>query len=164
MQALTPDAVAAAAGLSAYLAQTSRHSASNHVESPDIVLSACQRVRWVSGFAIGSQARRYSPPNRVRLTADCQFASDCSPPHLAATQLSSATGPRLTLTRTCTVLFVRLHGRTVPACARTRYAGAYATRAVCFRSRPAPPGPPRLPPSSPSPSARRRYARRVSQA
>ncbi len=66
-----------------------------------------------------SQARHHSPPNRVRLPADCQFASDCSPPRLAATQLSSATGPWLPLTRTSTVLFTRLHGRTIPACAGT---------------------------------------------
>jgi hypothetical protein len=40
MQALTPATVAAAAGLSAYPAQPSRHSASNHVSSPDIALTA----------------------------------------------------------------------------------------------------------------------------
>src|ERR1700712_1081119 len=40
MKALTPAAIAAAAGLSASLAQPSWHSASNHVGSPDIALTA----------------------------------------------------------------------------------------------------------------------------
>ncbi len=71
-----------------------------------------QRIRCVSGFAFSQPARRHSPPNRVRLPADRQFASGCSPPRLAATQLPSATGPWLTLTRTLTVLCARLHERT----------------------------------------------------
>ena len=53
-----------------------------------------------------------TPPNRVRFTADRQFVSSCSPPHLAVTQLLSTTGPWLTLTRTLTVLTQRLYGRT----------------------------------------------------
>jgi len=40
MQALTPACVTAPAGLPACLAQTSRHSASNHVGDPDIALAA----------------------------------------------------------------------------------------------------------------------------
>ena len=71
-----------------------------------------QRIRCVSGFAFSQPARRHSPPNRVRLPADRQFASGCSPPRLAATQLPSATGSWLTLTRTLTVLCARLHERT----------------------------------------------------
>jgi len=44
-------------------------------------------------FALHPQARRNVRPNRVRKTAtDCMFASGCSPPHLAVTQLPSATG------------------------------------------------------------------------
>jgi hypothetical protein len=44
-------------------------------------------------FALNPQARRRVRPNRVRKTAtDCMFASGCSPPHLAVTQLPSATG------------------------------------------------------------------------
>ena len=58
------------------------------------------------------QARRHSPPKRVHFITDCQFASGCSPPHLAVTQLPSATESWLTPTRTSTVLFARLHGRT----------------------------------------------------
>jgi len=71
-----------------------------------------QHVRCVSGFALTEQARRHSPPNRVRRPADRQFASVCSPPHLAATQLPSATGSWLAPTRTSTVLCVRPHERT----------------------------------------------------
>jgi hypothetical protein len=43
-------------------------------------------------FAINEQARRYVGPNRVRFTTDCKFASGCSPPRLAATQLPLAIG------------------------------------------------------------------------
>ena len=71
-----------------------------------------QRIRCVSGFAFSQPARRHSPPNRVRHPADRQFASSCSPPRLAATQLPSATGSWLTLTRTLIVLCARLHERT----------------------------------------------------
>ena len=37
------------------------------------------------------QARRAMPPKRVRYPAGCSFASGCSPPRLATTQLPSAT-------------------------------------------------------------------------
>ena len=50
-----------------------------------------QRVQRVSDFAMNEQARRSSPPNRVRYPTDQQFASGCSPPRLTATQLPSAT-------------------------------------------------------------------------
>ena len=40
---------------------------------------------------MNEQARRSSPPNRVRYPTDRQFASGCSPPRLAAPQLPSAT-------------------------------------------------------------------------
>src|SRR5688572_12555188 len=50
-----------------------------------------QRVQRVSDFAMNEQARRSSPPNRVRYPTDRQFASGCSPPRLAAPQLPSAT-------------------------------------------------------------------------
>jgi hypothetical protein len=40
---------------------------------------------------MNEQARRSSPPNRVRSPTDQQFTSGCSPPRLAATQLPSAT-------------------------------------------------------------------------
>ena len=50
-----------------------------------------QRAQRVSDFAMNEQARRSSPPNRVRPPTDRQFASGCSPPRLTATQLPSAT-------------------------------------------------------------------------
>ena len=43
------------------------------------------------GFAMDEQARRATPPKRVRHPAGCSFASGCSPPRLATTQLPSAT-------------------------------------------------------------------------
>jgi len=80
-------------------------------------LTPRQRDQRVSDFALVSQARRSSPPNRVRYPTDRQFASGCSPPRLAATQLPSATELWHTPTRTFTVLMWRPHGRTIPACA-----------------------------------------------
>ena len=80
--------------------------------APTSLYAPTQRAGRVSDFAMYPQARRYTPPNRVRFTADRQFASGCSPPRLAATQLPSATRPWHTPTRTCTVLLSRLHGRT----------------------------------------------------
>ena len=50
-----------------------------------------QRAQRVSDFTMNEQARRSSPPNRVRLPTDRPFASDCSPPRFSATQLPSAT-------------------------------------------------------------------------
>ena len=78
-----------------------------------------QRMRCVSGFAFSQPARRHTLPNRVRFTAHRQFASGCSPPRFAATQLPSTTGPWLTPTWTLTMLCTRLHGRTrSPPCGR----------------------------------------------
>ena len=48
-----------------------------------------QRVRLVPGFALNEQARHAVPPNRVRFATGCPFASSCSPPRIAATQLLS---------------------------------------------------------------------------
>jgi hypothetical protein len=42
------------------------------------------------GFAMVTQARRSIPPKQVRYPTGCSFASSCSPPRLAATQLLSA--------------------------------------------------------------------------
>ena len=63
---------------------------------------------------MNEQARRSSPPNRVRYPTDQQFASGCSPPRLSTTQLPSATELWHTPTRTFTVLMWRPHGRTHP--------------------------------------------------
>ena len=51
-----------------------------------------QRAERFPNFAMNEQARRHIPPNRVRYPADRQFASGCSPPRFAATQLPSASG------------------------------------------------------------------------
>ena len=83
-------------------------------ELPGHRLTPRQRDQRVSDFALESQARRSPPPNRVRHPTDQQFASGCSPPHLAATQLPSATELWHTPTRTFTVLMWRPHGRTHP--------------------------------------------------
>ena len=48
-----------------------------------------QRVRLVPGFALNEQARHAVPPNWVRFATGCPFASSCSPPRIAATQLLS---------------------------------------------------------------------------
>ena len=64
------------------------------------------------GFAVPKQARRIIPPNQVRIPTDWSFISSCSPPHLAVTQLLLISESWLTLTRTFTVLFMRLHRRT----------------------------------------------------
>lgn len=39
------------------------------------------------GFAKHEEARRSTPPNRVRVPTGCPFASGCSPPRLGATQI-----------------------------------------------------------------------------
>ena len=79
---------------------------------PDHRFPPRQRDPRVSDFAMYEQARRSSPPNRVRYPTDRQFASGCSPPRLTATQLPSASELWLPPTRTFTVLMQRSHGRT----------------------------------------------------
>ena len=71
-----------------------------------------QRVQRFSDFAMNEQARRSSPPNRVRHPTDRQFASGCSPPRFTATQLPSATELWHTPAWTFTMLLWRHHGRT----------------------------------------------------
>lgn len=71
-----------------------------------------QRIRCVLGFVLSQKTRRHAPPNRVRHPTDRQFAYGCSPHHLTATQLPSATRSWLTPTRTFTVLCARIHERT----------------------------------------------------
>ena len=91
MKALTPAPLTYRAGLPAYFATPSCRSVSNHVGLPGHRLPPRQRDQRVSDFAMNEQARRSSPPNRVRHPTDRPFASGCSPPRLAATQLPSAT-------------------------------------------------------------------------
>jgi hypothetical protein len=62
------------------------------------------------------QTRRLALPNRIRYPTDCLFASSCSPPHFAMTQLLSATTLWLTPTETFTLLISCPCGRTI-ACA-----------------------------------------------
>ena len=125
-----------ATGLPAYLATPSQHSAPSHVACLGIALHTTnQRTGRVSDFALEEQARRHTPPNRVRHPADCQFASSCSPPRLAATQLPSATGSWLTLAQTFTVLVSRLHGRTPPPCGLLLYLATTPNRPLQPRSR-----------------------------
>ena len=94
MRALTPGALAHARQVSplsrlavrASHPQTRgapRHPFGSHIKVPG---GPCG-----PGFAIIAQARRYTPPKRVRHPTGCPFASGCSPPRLAATQLPSAT-------------------------------------------------------------------------
>ena len=92
---------------------SSHRSASNHTVPPNHRFNRQQqRDWWFPGFAIHVQARRNTPPYRVRHPADRQFASGCSPPSLATTQLPSATGSWHTLTRIFTVLVQRRYRRT----------------------------------------------------
>jgi hypothetical protein len=55
-----------------------------------VALLSHQRGRLVPGFVHSSESRRAARPNRVRVPTDWSFASRYSPPHLAATQLRSA--------------------------------------------------------------------------
>jgi hypothetical protein len=84
-------ALASPTGLSAYPALPSGHPVPNHVVRPDVALPVTSARPVGPGFAINEQARRDTPPNRVRHPTGCPFASGCSPPRLAATQLPSAT-------------------------------------------------------------------------
>jgi hypothetical protein len=115
METLTPAPLTThSAGLPAYCATPSCRSVSNHVGLPDHRLPPRQRDQRFSDFALSEQARRSSPPNRVRSPTDRQFASGCSPRRFGPTQLPSATELWHTPTRTFTVLMWRPHERTHP--------------------------------------------------
>src|SRR6266508_4157110 len=110
METLTPAPLTThSAGLPAYCASPSCRSVSNHVGLPDHRLPPRQRDQRVSDFALSEQARRSSPPNRVRSPTDRQFASGCSPRRFGPTQLPSATELWHTLTRTFSVLMWHQH-------------------------------------------------------
>src|SRR4029077_2112612 len=90
---------------------------------PVVPTPTTQAVRWslstvvsapavVPGFALTQQARHGFAPNRVRAPSDRRFASGCSPPRLAATQLPSATKLRHALAGTPTPQTRRPRGRT----------------------------------------------------
>ena len=92
-KALTPAAVTPATGLSAYSASPSQRSVLNRVSRPPVAFSVASAPAVIPGFATGSKARRKLPPKQVRYPTDRWFASSCSPPRLAATQLLSTSGP-----------------------------------------------------------------------
>jgi hypothetical protein len=80
-----------------HTARPSMHSVTKHLARPAITSPLpAQRDRLpgsrpVQDFTLNPQARRYARPNRVRhYPTDCMFASGCSPPRLAATQLPLA--------------------------------------------------------------------------
>ena len=75
------------------------------------------------------QARQSARPNRVCLPTDCPFAFRCSPPHLAATQLRSATGrKRVLLKRTCTAPMWHARERTMAGSSPAMTKGGCADR------------------------------------
>lgn len=100
------------AGLLAYLAHTSQRSTSNHRHDPDIVLFAKPTCPMRFRLRLLPAGSPPCPAESSSFPADRQFASDCSPPRFATTQLSSATGTWLSPTWTFTMLCVRLHERT----------------------------------------------------
>ena len=87
------------------------HPVPNHVVRPPVALSVASAPS-VFQASPDEQARHNTPPKRVRHPTDCPFASGCSPPRLAATQLPSITEPATSPARTYTVLTKRPHGRT----------------------------------------------------
>jgi len=82
-----------------HMARPSIHSVTKHLARPVIAfMLPTQRDRLPDSnspgldFTLNPQARRGARPNRVRHPTDYMFASGCSPPRLATTQLPSATG------------------------------------------------------------------------
>jgi hypothetical protein len=81
-----------------HTARPSMHSVTKHLARPAIASPLPTQRDRLPGlypgldFTLNPQARRYARPNRVRYPTDCMFASGCSPPRLAATQLPLATG------------------------------------------------------------------------
>ena len=94
MRALTPVALRQRSRSLRSVRVPSRHPVPNHVMQPERHVP-CHLVPPVGprgpDFAMDEQARHCTPPNRVRYPTGCRFASGCSPPRLAATQLPSAT-------------------------------------------------------------------------
>jgi hypothetical protein len=70
------------------------------------------------------QTRRLALPNRIRYPTDCLFASSCSPPQFAMTQLLSATALWLTPTGTSTLLISCPRGRTIPRDFAVKFSGS----------------------------------------
>jgi len=113
MKALTPVAVTSATGLPVSLESPSQ-AFRPQPRSVPICRFSCH-VNADSGFQASPSTRRLAatrPPKQVRYPTDCLFAFNCSPPHLAVTQLLLATELWHSPTRTFTLLLIRLHGRT----------------------------------------------------
>jgi hypothetical protein len=93
MRALTPAPLRQRSRSLRSIRLPSRHPVPNHAMQPSghVPITSCRRSAVTPGFAMNEQARHCTPPNRVRPPTGCRFASGCSPPRLAATQLPSAT-------------------------------------------------------------------------
>ena len=79
------------AGIEACFALPSQHPAPTIIWLPGLAFAVTAADRAILDFALRPQARRTTQPKRVRYPAGCSFASGCSPPRIAATQLPSAT-------------------------------------------------------------------------
>src|SRR5580698_7879154 len=79
---------------------------------PGVAFSVVSAPSVIPGFAIIQQARHGYTPNQIRAPTDWRFASGCSPPRLAPTQLPSATWLRHSMTGTRTPQTKRPHRRT----------------------------------------------------
>ena len=106
-----------------HTARPSLHSVTKHLTRPAIASPLpTQRDRLLGpcpglDFALNPKAHRYARPNRVRHDpTDCMFASGCSPPRLAATQLPLATGSGHLPEGTFTPKARLLGGALIPAC------------------------------------------------
>ena len=89
MRALTPAAPRQRARPLRSIRWPSGHPIPNHVARPNVTClspRASDRLLADPGFALDEQARRYTPPNRVRHPAGYPFASGCFPPRLGATR------------------------------------------------------------------------------
>ena len=94
MRALTPDGLAHARRVSplALLCLPDIPPPTTQCKPSVVVLTSSRSIRpHDPGFATNEQARPCTSPKRIRHPTGCPFASGCSPPRIAATQLPSAT-------------------------------------------------------------------------
>ena len=102
------------ADLPAYCAQPSVRPARNHpITSLDRLLRHPQRPALLPDFVVKPDDSPRDETESGSSPTDHTFASGCSPHHLAATQLPSATRPWLALAGTSTPPIERPHGRTI---------------------------------------------------
>jgi len=102
------------ADIPAYCAPPSLRSVRNHpTRSQDRLLHHPQRPALLPDFIAKPGNSSPDETESGSSPTDHRFASGCSPPRLATTQLPSATRPWLTSTGTSTPQVVRHHGRTV---------------------------------------------------